>query len=93
MHSIESYTEQNIDKNSYAMHTVKMTPNLLFEYQCTSGKLIRLSNRIESKLFCPNWNAVGCWLLAVSWWRSTVVERRSVTSELSLSCARPAADG
>jgi len=30
-----------------------------------------------------------------SWWRGTVVERRSlkVTGELSLSCARPAADG
>ena len=26
-------------------------------------------------------------------WRSTVVERRSLTGELSLSCARPAADG
>jgi len=35
------------------MHTVKMSPNLLFEYQCTSGKLIRLPNRIESKLFLP----------------------------------------
>ena len=31
----------------------------------------------------------------VSWWRGTVVERRSLTGELSLSlsCARPAADG
>ena len=29
----------------------KITPNLLFEYQCTSGKFIRLPNRIESKLF------------------------------------------
>ena len=28
-----------------------------------------------------------------SWWRSTAVERRSLTGELSLSCARPAADG
>ena len=28
-----------------------------------------------------------------AWWRSTVVERRSLTGELSLSCARPAADG
>jgi len=28
-----------------------------------------------------------------SWRRSTVVERRSLTGELSLSCARPAADG
>ena len=31
------------------MHTIKITPNLLFEYQCTSGKFIRLPNRIESK--------------------------------------------
>ena len=27
------------------------------------------------------------------WWRSTVVERRSPTGELSLVCARPTADG
>jgi len=27
------------------------------------------------------------------WWRGTVVERRSLDGELSLSCARPAADG
>ena len=29
------------------MHTIKVTPKLLFEYQCTSGKFIRLPNRIE----------------------------------------------
>ena len=29
------------------MHTIKITPNLLFEYQCTSGKLSDC--RIESK--------------------------------------------
>jgi len=52
------------------MHTIKITPNLLFEYQCTSGKFTRLPNlieskkidsvaRIESKLFFrPNWNAL-----------------------------------
>jgi len=34
------------------MHTIKVTPNLLFEYQCTSGKFIRLSNRIET-FFSP----------------------------------------
>ena len=59
------------------MHTIKITPNLLFKYQCTSGKFIRLpnqieskksirqreSNRIELKLFCRNWNA-----LAVTVW-------------------------
>ena len=31
--------------------------------------------------------------LPLSWWRSTAVERRSLAGELSLSCARPAADG
>ena len=30
---------------------------------------------------------------AGSWWRGTVVEHRSLAGELSLSCARPAADG
>ena len=35
------------------MHTIKITPNLLFEYHCTSGKFIRLPNGIESKLFLP----------------------------------------
>ena len=29
------------------MHTIKITPNLLFEYQFTSGKFIKLPNRIE----------------------------------------------
>ena len=29
----------------------------------------------------------------IHWWRGTVVERRSLAGELSLSCARPAADG
>jgi len=29
----------------------------------------------------------------VAWHTGTVVERRSLTGELSLSCARPAADG
>ena len=28
-----------------------------------------------------------------TWWRGTVVERRSLAGELSLYCARPAADG
>ena len=90
-------------KNSYAMHTIKITPNLLFEYQCTSGKFIRLPNPIESKkidsvarieqnrieTFLPELECSTC----RRWWRSTVVERRSLTDELSLSCARPAANG
>jgi len=31
--------------------------------------------------------------LLQGWWRGSVVERRSLAGELSLSCARPAADG
>jgi len=46
------------------MHTIKITPNLLFEYQCTSGKFIELPNRIESKIFGPNWNALPMTRLA-----------------------------
>ena len=61
-------------QKSYAMHTIKITPNLIFEYQCTSGKFIRLLNRIEyeknrfgsynriesnRKFFFPNWNALA----------------------------------
>jgi len=56
------------------MHTIKITPNLLLEYQCTSGKFSRLPNRIESnkidsvakiesnriETFRPNWNALVC---------------------------------
>ena len=33
------------------------------------------------------------WWRGTGWWRGTVVERRSLAGELSLSCARPAADG
>ena len=36
---------------------------------------------------------IFCSSIVFSWWRGTVVERRSLTGELSLSCARPAADG
>jgi len=32
-------------------------------------------------------------LVPSGWWRGSVVERRSLDGELSLSCARPAADG
>ena len=42
MHAIESYT---VDKKQQCI--LKITHNLLFEYQCTSGKFIRLPNRIE----------------------------------------------
>ena len=43
------------------MHTIKITPNLLFEHQSTSGKFIRLPNRIESKLFLPELECSSRW--------------------------------
>ena len=47
------------------MHTIKITPNLLFEYQCTSGKFIRLPNRIETFFARIAWNVlVGPLVLA-----------------------------
>ena len=65
-------TLEHRQKNSYAMHTIKITPNLLFEYQCISGKFIRLPDRIEKidsaariesnqmeTFLCPNWNALA----------------------------------
>ena len=33
------------------MHPTKITLNLLFEYQCTSGKFITMPNRIEKNRF------------------------------------------
>jgi len=42
------------------------SPSLLFEYQRRSGKFIRLANRIESKLFCPYWNALLLRLLRIT---------------------------
>jgi len=32
-------------------------------------------------------------IMSLGWLRGPVVERRSLTGELSLSCTRPAADG
>ena len=53
-----------------------------------TGELIKLKQQtlrlMTTSLFSASY---------VSWWRGTEVERRSLTGELSLSCARPAADG
>ena len=52
------------------MHTIKITPNLLFEYQCTSGKIYQIAEsnrridsvaRIESKLFLPELECSTCY--------------------------------
>ena len=40
-----------------------------------------------------NWVCVYVVVHFLCWWHGTVVERRSLAGQLSLSCARPAADG
>jgi len=75
------------------MHTIKMTPNLLLEYQCTSGKFIRLPNRIEkidsvvkikSKLFLPE---SECSTANISLVHYQVLWRRGTNSRLVLLSA------
>ena len=65
------------------MHTIKLTPNLLFEYQRTSGKFIRMQNRIEKidsvakielKLFCRNWNALVASVMQTVWRKRSCLE-------------------
>jgi len=52
---LKAIVSRTSTKNSYAMHTIKITANLLFEYQCTSGKFISFANRIEKNRFgCEN---------------------------------------
>ena len=57
--------------------------NQLIQFYLNNTKNLRhLTQRIMS-----------CYTQYICWWRGTVVERRSLAGELSLSCARPAADG
>ena len=69
-------------------------------------RAFRWNARVHRKLVVPSVQFVCCEHVSVvvivvlllstigpGWWRGTVVERRSLTGELSLSCARPAADG
>jgi len=86
-------------------HTSRMRQECNFEYAlCNTGtiNLINATNRIQvncwlaesfetrDRLKFERYYIVP---LPSSWWRGTVVERRSLAGELSLSCARPAADG
>ena len=74
------------------MHTIKITPNLLFEfvcvcvcvllfeYQCISGKFIRLPNRIET-FFCLNWNA-----LVLTWQANEISHPHRHTTQNIVLC-------
>ena len=47
----------------------------------------------EKNLFKNHHVKIASRIVSYGWWRGTVVERWSLAGELSLSCARPAADG
>jgi len=55
------------------------------KFQSQPGQFVLEVVEFLSVLFCN--------VYFLFWWRGTVVECRSLAGELSLSCARPAADG
>jgi len=61
-------------------------PEYLFA--CTADYFINVL--MHACWFCSVVNYRG--LSTIGWFRGSVVERRSLTGELSLSCARPVAD-
>jgi len=62
---------------------MKLTYNLLHD-SCVWSHMYNTTAQQTSQ----HWHTVFS-----KWLHGAVVERRSLTSELSLSCARPAADG
>ena len=60
MHAIESYTVQNIDKKQLRNAYYINYSWLIFWISVYNRQIYQIaeSNRIESKLFCPNWNAL-----------------------------------
>jgi len=64
------------------MHTIEITPNLLFEYQCTNGKFIRLPNHVGFRAHVKiasrivhNWSQNGVVVMTAA---ATAIPRRLV---------------
>ena len=74
MHALTSTKNQL--RNAY----YKNTPNLLFEYQCTSSKFIRLPNRIET-FFAR----IGMLQWPVEWSRQMALQSGCSSSQLQLA--------
>jgi len=69
---------------------LKLYPKLRTQKTSLYDWLIALSTKLVDGRAC--WPGFR-YTTVTRWWRGTVVERRSLAGELSLSCARPAADG
>ena len=88
----ETYVLGRLLKDCRLRHTSTISTSTL----AVSGRFIYgiIYNRKASNALAVYASKKGkCSPYSISWWRGTVVERRSLTGELSLSCARPAADG
>jgi len=59
----------------------------------TSAQMSFVNNYLQNSIDLSFTTGYFCVGGVAGWWRGTVVERRSLTGELSLSCAQPAADG
>jgi len=55
-------------------------------------RFLNVPDSIFKRFKCEVYCAYKVSVSVFYWWRGTVVERRSMTGELSLSCARPAAN-
>jgi len=63
------------------------------EEYCTANMLLRFFIHLLEMFQSINETELVFATIFVGWWRGSVVERRSLAGELSLSCSRPAADG
>jgi len=91
--TIHANADQHIERNRGRYLSIRI------------GRVITDRVRKESNRSCPSvcfhsnfWTVLlpqflHLYMGLYSWWRGTVVERRSLAGELSLPCARPAADG
>jgi len=95
------YGMVNVDLYSAIITKVSNAPNALVSgekpgFQALSkGLIVLLCAEVSGKEFQTMGPCIEISITVqqLSWWRGTVVERRSLAGELSLSCARPAADG
>ena len=78
---------KNVPKIVVKTQLIYLLPCIIFEKYIY---ILALEMASAGNRHCAN--CVGV-LSLPSWWRSTVAKRRSLTGELSLPCARPAADG
>ena len=69
-------------------HLIFYSAKTVIKRNCVQSSYTYTYNKMLWRQMCRHISVIS-----TGWWRGTVVERRSLAGELSLSCARPAADG